>query len=178
MGAERNKFKRLQYNLADWAATRSAIPILRLYAAARKIGQYVQYARKRLGDFGYVVKTGQSRVQEMLRKKETELATLLSESSEPVVVTDAGHRILAVNSAALGLLGVSKTNFNKFAIDAFLAPGQLHCFERHGPRFIRPSERQGECEIRPLGGTPKVVQFSFQANFVLGRHVSKFRDIA
>jgi PAS domain-containing protein len=174
----RGKFKQLPFSFAGWVATLSARSVLRLYAGARKIGRQAQYVRGRLVDFGYLLRTSQSRVQEALRRRETELAKVVYDSCEPVVVTDDAHRILAVNSAALGLLGVSKANFNKFTIDAFLAPQQIHCFERRGRRFVKSQERVGECEIRPLGGNPKVVEFSFQANFILGRHVSKFRDVA
>jgi PAS domain-containing protein len=117
-------------------------------------------------------------LQEALREKETELSKVLADSTEPVVVTDDAHRILAANAAALVLLGVSKSNLHRFAIDAFLPPEQVHYFERSGPRFIKRDKRVGECEIRALGGKPRVVEFTFQANFILGRHVSKFHEVA
>jgi len=117
-------------------------------------------------------------LQEVLRQKETELAKVLADSIEPVVVTDDAHRILAANTAALTLLGVSEGNLHRFAIDAFLPQEQVHYFERSSPHFVKSAERLGECEIRPLVGKPKVVEFSFQANFMLGCHVSKFHHVA
>jgi PAS domain-containing protein len=151
---------------------------LRLYAAAHQAEQRVQSLRRALIHFGHVVRTGRSRLQEVLRKPETELAKILIDATEPVVVTNDAHRILAANTAALTLLGVSEANLHRFAIDAFLPSAQVHYFERNGPRFGRSALRVGECEIRPLVGKPKVVEFSFQENYTLGSHVSKFHIVA
>jgi PAS domain-containing protein len=161
----------------EWAATWGAKAALRLYAGAQQLGQCVQSTRIILAHFGHVLRNGRSRLQEALQRRETELAKVLVDSSEPVVVTDDAHRILAANTAALMLLGVSAGNFHRFAIDAFLPSEQIHYFERNGPRFVKSDERVGECEIIPLVGRPKVVEFSFQANFTLGSHVSKFHVV-
>ena len=162
----------------EWAATWGAKAALRLYAGAQQLGQCVQSTRIILAHFGHVLRNGRSRLQEALQRRETELAKVLVDSSEPVVVTDDAHRILAANTAALMLLGVSAGNFHRFAIDAFLPSEQIHYFERNGPRFVKSDERVGECEIRPLVGKPKVVEFSFQENYTLGSHVSKFHVVA
>ena len=170
--------ERMNFSFGEWASTWSARVALRLYAAAEHVGQRIQSVRRRLVDFGQLLRNGRSRLQEALRQGETELATVLADSNDPVIVTDDAHHILAANPAALTLLHVSKNNLHRFAIDAFLPLKQIHYFERSGPRFIKWAERRGECEIRPLGGKPKVVEFSFQANFILGRHVSKFHEVA
>jgi len=170
--------ERMNFSFGEWAATWSTRVALRLYAAAEHIGQRIQSFRGRFVDFGQLLRNGRSRLQEALRQGETELATILADSNDPVIVTDDAHHILAANPAALTLLHVSNNNLHRFAIDAFLPLKQVRYFERSGPRFIKSAERRGECEIRPLGGNPKVVEFSFQANFILGRHVSKFHDVA
>jgi PAS domain-containing protein len=170
--------EQMNFRFGEWASGSSSRLVSRLYAAAHHVGQRVQSLRRTFADFGLLLRTGRSRLQEALREKETGLAKVLADSTEPVVVTDDAHRILAANAAALVLLGVSKSNLHRFAIDAFLPPEQVHYFERSGPRFIKRDKRRGECEIRPLGGNPKVVEFSFQANFIRGRHVSKFHDVA
>ena len=177
LGSVRQRMKRLHL-LGEWAARWGARVALHFYAAAHEIGQRVQSVRRVLIHFGHVVRMGRSRLQEVLRQQETELAKILIDSTEPVVVTDDAHRILAANAAALTLLGVSEGNLHRFAIDAFLPSEQVHYFERNSPRFIKSAERMGECEIRPLVGKPKVVEFRFQANFTLGRHVSKFHVVA
>jgi len=124
-------------------------------------------------DLRYRVGNGDWRSQE--GERENCLWGLLKDSPEPIVVTDDEHRLLAANPPALTLFGISQTNLNNFSIDAFLRPDQVHCFEREGPPFKR-AERLGKCQIRPLNGKPRVVAFSFQENFLLGRHVSKFHD--
>jgi PAS domain-containing protein len=171
------KMERVHLSFGEWAATSSAGIALRLYAAVQHVGQRVQSVRSMLVHFGHVVSSGRLRLQDLLRQKETELAKTLADSSEPMVVTDDRHRILAANLAALTLLGVSRRNLNRFTIDAFLRPGQVRCFDRSGPRFIKSATRLGECEIKPLVGKPKVVEFSFQTDFLMGRHVSTFRDV-
>jgi PAS domain-containing protein len=173
----RQRMKRMHL-LGEWATRLGARVALRLYAAAHQAEQRVQSLRCALIHFGHVVRTGRSRLQEVLRKPETELAKILIDSTEPVVVTNDAHRILAANTAALTLLGVSEANLHRFAIDAFLPSEHVHYFERNGPRFGRSAERMGECEIRPLVGKPKVVEFSFQENYTLGSHVSKFHVVA
>ena len=169
--------ERMNFSFGEWTSTWSARVVLRLYAAEH-IGQRIQSVRGRFVDFGQLLRNGRSRLQEALRQGETELATILADSNDPVIVTDDAHHILAANPAALTLLHVSRNNLHRFAIDAFLPLKQVHYFERSGPRFIKSAERRGECEIRPLVGKPKVVEFSFQENYMLGNHVSKFHIVA
>jgi PAS domain-containing protein len=174
----RTKTERIHLTFNEWATTCGARVALHLYAAAQHVGQLVRSLHSLLVGLGHVLGSGRSRLQEVLRQKETELAKVLADSIEAVVVTDDAHRILAANAAALTLLGVSEGNLHRFAIDAFLPQEQVHYFERSSPHFIKSAERVGVCEIRPLVGKAKVVEFSFQANFTLGCHLSRFRDVA
>jgi PAS domain-containing protein len=139
------------------------------------VGARLHPVRIMLVDFGYRVRNRRWRLQEGLREREKYLSRLLADSSEPMVVMDDAHRLLAANPAALVLFGISETNLSKFTIDAFVRNDQVHCFESDGRPFKRV-ERSGRCQIRPLKGKPKVVEFSFQANVLLGRHLSTFRD--
>ena len=165
-----------QLNLSEWIWTSIARLGLHVLEAVERFGARLESVYRVLVDFGYRLKNGHWQLQEGLRQKEDCLLRLLADSSAPMVVTDDTHRLLAANPAALTLFGISQKNLRKFTIDAFLSRDQVPCFERPGPRFRR-MERLGECQIRPLNGKPKVVEFSFQANFLLGRHVSKFRDL-
>jgi nitrogen-specific signal transduction histidine kinase len=117
------------------------------------------------------------RWQEVLLERRGRVGHLLADSLEAVVVTNDKRRLLAANAPALALLGVSPKNLERFTIDAFLAAGELLQFERNGPFFLRGRERRGECEIRRLDGSRRVVEFTFQANFVPRRHLSRFRDV-
>jgi PAS domain-containing protein len=117
------------------------------------------------------------RWQEVLLERKGRLGHLLANSLEAIVVTNDKRRLLAANPPALALFGVSPKNLERFAIDAFLPASELLEFERHGPLFLRGRERRGECEIRRLDGSRRLVEFTFQANFVPRRHLSRFRDV-
>jgi PAS domain-containing protein len=116
------------------------------------------------------------RLQEAFREKETYLAKLLSDSQEPVVVMNDSRRLLAANQAALSLFGISDKHRRDFTLDAFLPWGQIPWFERSGPPFLRGRERCGECQIRRLDGSVRIAEIMFHANFVPGRHLSKFHE--
>lgn len=118
------------------------------------------------------------RLQGALRERENHLTGLLADSLVAIVVMNDSHRFLLANQAALELFGISGKNINNFTIDAFLPWSQVPWFERSGPPLIRGRERWGECHIRRLDGSSKKVEFTFQANFVPGRHLSKFREVA
>jgi PAS domain-containing protein len=167
---------RYNLNFSEWVWTSCARIGLQLLDVSERVGARLRSMRTVLVDFGYRVKNGHWRWQEGLWEREQYLSRLLADSPEPMVVTDDKHRLLAANPAALTLFGISRRNLNKFTIDAFLRHDQVHCFEREGPPFIKRAERLGECQISPLNGRPRIVEFSFQANFLLGRHLSKFRQ--
>jgi PAS domain S-box-containing protein len=126
---------------------------------------------------GSRAKKEHQRLQGALREKENHLTKLLADSPESIIVMNDSHRFLAVNQAALMLFGISDKNVTNFTLDAFLRLSQIPCFERSGPPFVRGKERWGECQIRRLDGSVRIVEFTFQANFVPGRHLSKFREV-
>jgi PAS domain S-box-containing protein len=166
----------LHFNFAESVATWSVRTKLRVSVVWDRLMPPLRSVRRTVVELGYRLKKGHWRLQETLREKEHHLAQLLADSAEPTIVTDDSHRVLAANPAALALFGVSMANIRKFTIDAFLPYSQVHCFERTGPPFVRGTEKLGECVIRRLDGRSKVVEYTFQANFVLGRHLSRFRD--
>jgi PAS domain S-box-containing protein len=116
-------------------------------------------------------------LHEAVRERENRLMGLLTSSFDAIVLTNDEHCILAANPAALTLFGISEKNIGKFTIDAFLPIERIRDFERSGPPFLRGKERGGECQIRRLDGRQRLAEFSFQANFVPGRHLVKFHDI-
>lgn len=118
------------------------------------------------------------RLLNALLERENHLTNLLADSLVAIVVMNDSHSFLAANQVALTLFGISDKNIGNFTIDAFLPWNQIPWFERSGPPLIRGRERWGECQIRRLDGSSKKVEFTFQANFVPGRHLSKFREIA
>jgi len=173
---DRFAMERIHLNLSEWVATWSAKAEFRLTVVSAGLKTALQLAHRTVTELAYRVKRGHWRLQEAFREQENNLTKLLADSIDPIVVTDDSHRVLAANPAALDLLGVSRANICKFTIDAFLPHDQVHCFERAGPPFIKCTEKLGECIIIRLDGRSKVMEYTFQANFVLGRHLSKFRD--
>jgi PAS domain S-box-containing protein len=169
--------ERIHLNIGDWAAVSGAKVTRRLLAAVNHTNSLLHSTRERVATLARRAKTAPARLQQALREKENHLEKLLADSPEPMVVTDDARSFIAANPAALDLFGVSKANIRKFTIDAFLLPRHIHCFERGGPPFVMGTVRLGECEIRRLDGKVKVVDFIFQTNFTLGRHLAKFQDV-
>jgi PAS domain S-box-containing protein len=148
-----------------------------LFGVFENVTVRLQRARDALGNVKQRAIKEHRRWQEVLLERKGRVGHLLADSPEAIVVTNDKRRLLAANPPALALLGVSPKNLDRFTIDAFLPASDLLEFERHGPLFLRGRERRGECEIRRLDGSRRVVEFTFQANFVPRRHLSRFRDV-
>jgi PAS domain-containing protein len=169
--------ERVHRNPNQWLATASAKVRYGVSIAFEELSSCFQWMQTKLDEVTCRAKKEHEKLQDALRYRENLLAKLLDDSSEAIVVTDDTHRLLAANLPALDLFGISKTNLKRFTIDAFLPYSSISSFERHGLPFIRGMERHGECMIRRLNGDVRLVEFSFQANFVPGRHLSKFHDV-
>lgn len=135
-----------------------------------------QWTQKKLAAIRSRTMKEHQRLHDAFREKESSLAKLLADSAEPIVVMNDSRRLLAVNQAALRLFGISDKHVRDFTLDAFLPWGQIPWFERSGPPLIRGRERCGKCQIRRLDGSVRIADFMYQANFVPGRHLSKFHE--
>lgn len=156
-----------------WSDTLSAS----LFAVFENVSARLQRAWDVLANVKQRAIKEHRRWQEVLIERKGKVGQLLADSLEAIVVTNDKRRLLAANPPALALFGVSPKNLERFTIDAFLPASELLEFERNGPLFLRGKERRGECKIRRLDGTLRVVEFTFQANFVPRRHLSRFRDV-
>lgn len=114
-------------------------------------------------------------IQKALRSRENELRELLESSLDAIVVTNAGGSLVAANSKALDLLGVTRANMRQFTIDVFLSHSQIQKFGGRRLPFTRRETRQGKCEIRRLDGSLRVAEYSFVANFTPFRHLCRFQ---
>jgi PAS domain S-box-containing protein len=148
-----------------------------LFAVFENVSVRLQRARRAIANVKQRAITEHRRWQEVVLERKGRIGHLLADSLEAIVVTNDKRRLLAANPSALALFGVSPRNLEKFTIDAFLPASELLEFERNGPLFLRGRERRGECKIRRLDGSLRVVEFTFQANFVPRRHLSRFRDV-
>lgn len=149
-----------------------------LLMASEKADAFVCHLRQKVAEVSRKMRHERQRLLELIRQREGHLTKLLADSTDAVVVTDDTHRFLAANQPALDLFGVSERNMQKFTIDAFLPFDEIRFFERTVPRFVRGTEKHGECKIRRLDGALREVEFTFQANFVLGRHLSVLHDLS
>lgn len=152
-------------------------PHLALLTASEKADAWIRSLREKIGRVSDRMRQERDRLLYAVRQRESHLAKLLADSKDAVVVTDDEHRLLAANQPALDLLGVSEKNMHKFTIDAFLLADETHLFEPSVPRFIHGTERHGDCMIHRMDGSLREVEFTFQANFVYGRHLSVLRDV-
>jgi len=148
-----------------------------LFVSLGNMELHFRHARDALLEFPLMVMRERRMLREAILKRRNRLQTLLTDSSDAIVVMNDDRCLLAANPLAVALFGVSEKNISKFSIDAFLPVSQISNFKRRGVPFLRGKELRGKCEIRRLDGCLRVAEFSFQPNFVPGRHLSRFRDI-
>ena len=112
-----------------------------------------------------------------LRSRENELRELLESSLDAIVVTNAGGSLVAANSKALELFGVTRTNMRQFTIGAFLSHSQIQQFDGRRWPFTRRETKRGKCQIRRLDGGLRVAEYSFVPSFTPFRHLCRFSSV-
>src|ERR1700722_17351259 len=160
-----------------WSAMRAIRVLSSLSVALENMELHFRHARDALLEFSLMVMRKPRMLREAILKRRNRLQTLLTDSSDAIVVMNDDRCFLAANPPAFALFGVSEKNISKFSIDAFLPVSQIPNFKRRGVPFVRGKELRGKCQIRRLDGHLRVAEFSFQPNFVPGRHLSRFHDI-
>jgi len=179
--ATENDLHRLQASFIEaFAVTTGTIRKfgLRLSRTFEQVAAHFQAARSALARFGRSVVDKPRKLREARRARENDLQTLLASSLDAIIVTDNDRRIVAANSRALDLFGVSESNMSKFTIDTFLSHGQILDFDRNRSAFVRQEERFGKCKIRRLDGTLRIAECIFVADVVPRRHLYRFRNAA
>ena len=160
-----------------WSAMRTTRVLSSLFLALENIELHFRHARDALFEFPSMVMRERRMLREAALKRRNRLQTLLTDSSDAIVVLNDDRCFLAANSPAFALFGISEKNLSKFSIDAFLPVSQIPNFKPRAVPFLRGKELRGKCNIRRLDGHLRVTEFSFQPNFVPGRHLSRFHDI-
>lgn len=146
-----------------------------LSAVLAELTVCLQRGQDTLTRLGKSVADKRRSLQEALRSRENELRELLESSLDAIIVTNAGGSLVAANSKALDLFGVTRTNMSQFTIDAFLSHSQIEQFRRRRLPFTRRETRRGKCEVRRLDGSLRVAEYSFVANFTPFRHLCRFQ---
>ena len=148
-----------------------------LLNTSEQLTLHLRLVQNTLTRWGRTVAEKPRSLRQALRARENYLQTLLASSRDAIVVTNVDRRVVAANPKALDLFGVSETNMEKFTIDVFLLHGQSLYFTGHGSRPMRREKRHGECKIRRLDGSLRVVEYIFVADFVPNRHLYRFRNV-
>lgn len=148
-----------------------------LFVALAQLTIRLQRGQDMLARLGRSFADRPRRLQNALRSRESELRELLVSSLDAIVVTNADGSLVAANSKALDLFGVTRTNMRKFTIDLFLPHSQIQGFAGRRLLFARRETRCGKCEIRRLDGSLRVAEYGFVANFTPFRHLFRFRNV-
>ena len=148
-----------------------------LFAGLAQLSRRLQRGQDTLRRLGRSFIDQPRRLQKTLQSRENELRELLVSSLDAIVVTNANHSLVAANSKALDLFGVTRTNMRQFTIDAFLSHSQIQRFDGRRLPFARRETGCGKCEIRRLDGSLRVAEYGFVANFTPFRHLCRFRNV-
>jgi PAS domain-containing protein len=136
----------------------------------------IQRAGHKVANAGREIASKPRRMREQRKARENDLLNLMATSLDAIVVTDDEHRIVAANTNALQLLGVSYANIKNFTLDSFIASGQVAGFIGHGASSGRGEMKKGKCKIRRLDGNVRLAEYEFTANRVPSRHLCIFRS--
>ena len=147
-----------------------------LFIALAQVRMRLQRGQDMLTELGRSVADKPRSLQKALRSRENELRELLASSVDAIVVTNAYGSLVAANSKALDLFGVTRTNMRQFTIDMFLSHSQIQQFGGRRLPFTRRETRLGQCKIRRLDGGLRVAEYSFVANFTPFRHLCRFHS--
>lgn len=146
--------------------------------AARQLAVPFQKANHSLVTAGKNVINKPRTIREARRARQTELILLLAHSPDAIVVTDRDGRLVAANSIALDLLGISEHNLRNFTMDAFLVEDPFPDVEANPPAFPHREDRHCKCKIRRLDGSLRVAECVLVGHGLPGQHLYKFINAA
>lgn len=147
-----------------------------LFVALAQVTIRLRRGQDTLTSLGRSVAVKPRSLQKALRSRENELRELLESSLDAIVVTNAGGSLVAANSRALDLFGVTRTNMRQFTVGVFLSHSEIQQFYRRRLPFTRRETRRGKCEIRRLDGSLRVAEYSFVSNITPFCHLCRFHS--
>jgi PAS domain S-box-containing protein len=150
----------------------------KLFAALKQVAVPFQSAHSALARMARSVIDRPRRLEEARLARENDLQTLLASSADAIIVTNSDRRLVAANSQALELFGVSELNMSNFTISTFVSQRQILDFDRNHSPFNGSEERHGKCKIRRLDGSVWVAECIFVANVVPRRNLYRFVNFA
>ena len=111
------------------------------------------------------------------RTNENDWHDLVASSPDAVVVTDGNRRLVAANTRALELFGISELNMRNFTLDAFVTSAGPSDFDWSDTRAKGREAKLNRCKIRRLDGGLLVADCQFVAGIVRRRHLFKFVNV-
>ena len=106
------------------------------------------------------------------------VATLISTSSQAMLLIDDERRFVAANAPACRLLGRSLSTLTQMRVGDLAASGAAHAgpseLDRQWRRFLDRGNESGTCSLSAADGGVIVVDFYARANFAQGLHLSLF----
>jgi len=111
--------------------------------------------------------------EEALRKSEATVRAIFENSLDGIVISDDGAACLEANSAAAELIGLSREKLVGASLFEFGEEG----LENEWLRFRESRRGRGRFWLRREDGTRRLVDCSFNADILPGRHLVVLRDI-
>jgi DNA-binding CsgD family transcriptional regulator len=106
------------------------------------------------------------------------VATLISNSSQAMLLIDDEGRYVAANAPACRLLGRNLSTLMKMRVGDLVPSGAAHAepqeLDRQWRRFLDRGNESGTCSLSAADGGVVVVNFYARANFVQGLHLTLF----
>jgi len=112
-----------------------------------------------------------------LHERDRQFLAVFHSALDAMLLVDDNRCMVDANTAACTLFGVSRDGVLLTPIDRFLTPASSREIADQWQKILSSGEDQGELVVA-AGGDEHVVEFSFKASVVPGRHLFIWRDVS
>jgi two-component system cell cycle sensor histidine kinase/response regulator CckA len=113
---------------------------------------------------------------EAVRERDRLFRAVFEASYDAFLITDDRGRYVDGNAAALGMLGLTRSELIGRSVADLAPPGQRSALEARFKQFLSVGETSGELQLRGKGDIV-TVDFRAKANILPGRHMTILRDV-
>jgi two-component system, cell cycle sensor histidine kinase and response regulator CckA len=121
--------------------------------------------------------TLQLQTEMALRESDRQFRAVWHSASDALMLVDNERRLVDANPAACTLFGKSRTAVGAAPIDVFLTAPSAAAIVEDWPRMLTSGEHHGELIVTVADGE-HVVEFSFTAEVIPGKHLFIWRDVS
>jgi two-component system, cell cycle sensor histidine kinase and response regulator CckA len=121
--------------------------------------------------------TLQLQTEMALRESDRQFSAVWHSALDALMLVDSERRLVDANPAACTLFGKSRTAVTASSIDIFLTPPSAAAIVEDWPRMLASGEHHGDLIITVADGE-HVVEFSFTAEVIPGKHLFIWRDVS